>query len=371
MTWPVADLPPQDVPSADVSIGLSVASKRGPPHHRSVTAAHRIVLSKIGVLFALLGGGFVARRRGAVTDQTARQLSRLVVDWALPALAFTQLLRTVDAAALREGWVLPLASLVIFAVAELSGLLTMPLFSRPGLSRTYVFVAATPNWVFLPLLIAEALFGSVGVRTVFLYNAGALLALWTLGVATLRARRPDWALLRELVANPGLIATALGVLVALTAPAVRALLITPLSRLEGGVSLLVATGLSALSLFGSVTVPLSIFVTGALLGALELSALRPDRALLGVLVTRLVIAPGLTAGVFYLASSAGLAFTPSSALIGLLITSMPVAISCGLFAERFDGDVPLAARSVFYSTLAAVVTVPLSFPLFEALAGSG
>ena len=46
---------------------------------------------------------------------------------------------------------------------------------------------------------------------------------------------------------------------------------------------------------------------------------------------------------------------------------MPVAISGGLFAERFDGDVPLAARAVFYSTLGALVSVPAAFPLFEKL----
>ncbi len=334
-----------------------------------MTAAHRIVLSKIGVLFALLLGGFVARRRGVIGDASAQQLSRLVVDWALPALAFTQLARTVDAAALRDEWVLPLAALAIFVVAELMGLATMPLFARPGLRRSYVFVAATPNWVFLPLLISEALYGAAGTRTVFLYNAGSLVALWTLGVGTLRARRPDWGLLRELLTNPGLVATALGLVVALVAPSVRRLLVTPIGQLEGVLPLLSATALSALSLFGSVAVPLSIFITGVLLGALELATLRPDRAVVGVLLTRLLLAPALTAGAYLLAVRAGLALTSASVLIGLLIASMPVAISCGLFAERFEGDVPLAARAVFYSTLTALVTVPLGFPLLAGLVG--
>ncbi|MCA9668468.1 MAG: AEC family transporter [Myxococcales bacterium] len=331
-----------------------------------MTAAHRIVLSKIGVLFALLIGGFVVRRRGVLTDETARQLSRLVVDMALPALAFAQLVRTIDGPALREGWLLPLLALLIFVVAQICGLLTMRVFSAPGGRRSYVFLAATPNWVFLPLLIAEALYGAAGTRTVFLYNAGALLALFTLGVGTLRARRPDLALLRELALNPGLLASLLGVAVAAFAPAVRALMVAPLGEL-GGLQLVAATALSALALFGGVTVPLSIFVTGALLGALELRVLRPDRPLVGVLLTRLLLAPAMTALVLWLLLRAGLALSPSAALVGLLISAMPVAISGGLFAERFDGDVPLAARAVFYSTLGALVSVPAAFPLFEKL----
>lgn len=75
----------------------------------------------------------------------------------------------------------------------------------------------------------------------------------------------------------------------------------------------------------------------------------------------------MTAALYLAISRVGPTLSPEAALIGLLIASMPVAVSCGLFAERFEGDVPLAARAVFYSTLAALVTVPLGFPLLEAL----
>lgn len=332
-----------------------------------LAAAHRIVAAKIGVLFVLLTGGFIARRRGIVGEAGAKELSRIVVDLALPALVLVQLLRTMDLPTLRASWGVPLFAIAILLLGEGVGLVTMKLFAAPPQRRTFVFLVATPNWVFLPLLIAEALYGPAGVRTVFLYNAGALLALWTLGVATLQARRPEWALLAELARNPGLLATLLGIALALLFPALGPLSSAKLAGL-GGAALVGATLLSALALFGSVTVPLSLFVTGALLGARPLRELRPDRAVIGVLLGRLLATPALVAALFALTRTLGFSPAPREALLGLMIAAMPCAASCAPFTARFDGETDLATRAVFTSTLVALLSVPLAFPLLLRLA---
>ena len=44
---------------------------------------------------------------------------------------------------------------------------------------------------------------------------------------------------------------------------------------------------------------------------------------------------------------------------------MPVAISCSVMAERYGGDVPLAAQGIFYSTLFSLLTVPAMFFLIQ------
>lgn len=330
-------------------------------------APHRIVAAKIGVLFVLLSAGFLARRRGLLGEAGAKDLSRILVDLALPALVLAQLLRTVDLATLRASWGVPLFAIAILVIGEVVGVASMRLFAAPPQRRTFVFLVATPNWVFLPLLIAEALYGPAGVRTIFLYNAGALLALWTLGVATLRARRPDRVLVTELLRNPGLLATALGIALALLFPALGPLSRADLARLDGG-ALVGASLLSALALFGSVTVPLSLFVTGALLGARPLRELRPDRAIGGVLLGRLLITPGVVAALFAASRALGFAPPPREGLLGLMIAAMPCAASCAPFAARFDGDTDLATRAVFASTLLALLSVPLAFPALLRLA---
>ena len=61
-----------------------------------------VVVIKIAAMFLVIVVGWLARKRGFLADEFTAILSRLVVDVAFPALVFTQMLRTVDAAALRE-----------------------------------------------------------------------------------------------------------------------------------------------------------------------------------------------------------------------------------------------------------------------------
>ena len=52
-------------------------------------------------------------------------------------------------------------------------------------------------------------------------------------------------------------------------------------------------------------------------------------------------------------------------MILYLIATMPVAVSCSVMAERFHGDVTLAAGGIFYSTFFSLLTVPAIFFLIQ------
>ncbi len=169
----------------------------------------RIVLVKIAGMFVVIMAGWLARRRGYVKDEVTAALSRLVVDVAFPALVFTQMIRTVDTAVLRESWLLPLIPFGIVVVAYAVGLALAPLFGGREQRSTVLFLIASPNWVFLPLPIAEALYGAAGVRVVLLCNVGAQLALWSIGVWILHGKISQ--AIRNLATNIGLWATAGGI----------------------------------------------------------------------------------------------------------------------------------------------------------------
>src|ERR1019366_1861075 len=180
-----------------------------------------VVFLKITAMFLVIVAGWLARRRGFLAADFTSTLSRLVVDVAFPALVFTQMLRTVDAAALRDGWIDPVLCGLVILIAYFVGLLLAPVFSCKTQRNTFIFLVAIPNWVFLPLPIAQALYGDTGVRTVLLSNAGAQLVLWSFGVWILHGAMRQAA--KNLLTNTGLWATALGIGMALLFPAAREL----------------------------------------------------------------------------------------------------------------------------------------------------
>ena len=331
-----------------------------PPGIR-INMAH-VVLIKIAGMFLVIVIGWLARKRGFLAAEFTATLSRLVVDVAFPALVFTQMLRTVDAAALREGWLGPILCGLLIVVAYLVGLVAAPLFSGKEQRNTFIFLVAIPNWVFLPLPIAEALYGSAGVRTVLLCNAGAQLVLWSFGVWILHGSLREAA--RNLLTNTGLWATALGIGMALLFPAARELeTINPATASMAG-----AIGgalVQALALAGSLTIPLSLLAIGAQLGGLTVAVHRFPRALWGVLLTRLIFAPLVTLALGWTAIRLGVQIPEVTRMVGYLIATMPVAISCSVMAERYGGDAPLAAQGIFYSTFFSLLTVPAMFFLIQ------
>ncbi len=329
------------------------------------------VLLLIVAMFLLILLGWAARRRSFLTDETASTLSKFLIDITIPALVFTQMLRTVDLPTLRANWFVPLLGAVVILFGMAIGLLLMPLVKRGDQRSTFAFLVAVANWVYLPLPIAQALYGDDGVRTVLLTNVGSQIVLWSFGVWILRGGRPDWKSLKELATNPGLIATAVGIVLAILLPITNQLAhvdfaaknaLDVLSGHSAGVITAMSIGLAVIQaclLIGTLTIPLSLIVTGAQLGGLDLAEHKPSGTLNGVLIARLLVTPVVFILCVIAAAHFGLHIPDVPRWVTYLIAAMPVAVSCSLFTERYGGDTGLAARTIFYSTLLSIVTLPL------------
>lgn len=302
---------------------------------------------RMSLFGALLAAGWLARRRGWLGAEATRVLSRLCTDLCFPCLTLTQMIRIVGQMPLAEQASLLIIGAFIMAVAIGCGRLAAS--SAPPATQSAAWLsAAMPNWIFLPLPIATLLYGAEGVATVLVVNLVAQLCLWSIGVAMLRGFRATAREGLRHVLNPGLSATVAGILIATFLPDSRAWF----ERSDA-----VGHLLGVAAAVGSLTIPLSMLVTGSQLGAIPLRRIN-DPLLRRVLVIRLGASPALTLMGLAMLSQ----FFPSTAAVwrtAVLIASMPVAISCGVLVERYGGDRELTSRSILWSTAAALVTVPL------------
>jgi hypothetical protein len=164
------------------------------------------VLLKILSLLPVIGIGWAAARRGRLGNGAVASMSRIAVDVALPALTFTQLVRTVSRDAILTSGLLPVAGAALFLLGAAAGLAFAPLFCGRETRPTFVFLVALANSIYLPLPIAQALYGGEGIRTVLLCEVGSRVALFSVGLAILMGRRPDSRAVRDLLLNPGLLA---------------------------------------------------------------------------------------------------------------------------------------------------------------------
>jgi len=317
-----------------------------------------LTLETITMLLLVIFTGFLLRRKKILDSHTTNRLSTLVVDIAFPALVFTSLLSSANPADLMGSWYVPLSGLLIILLGLGIGYLISPLIHPEQASQrgSAAFAIGIPNWIFIPLPLAAALFGMEGERIVLLFNLGALLAFWSVGILVLRDGSSPGVPLRRLLLNPGLLATLLGILVALAFPASRTLEQSNILELSPGLSA-ASVVVKATAFVGSITVPLSMIVTGSLLA--EAGTRQAwNRRVLGISLIRLLVFPGIILLLLQLAEWIGLRIQTEVSMILVMISAMPVAVSGSIVAEKIGGDVDLISHTVFVSTLASVITVP-------------
>ncbi|RZA12143.1 MAG: hypothetical protein EOP10_31880, partial [Proteobacteria bacterium] len=118
-------------------------------------------------LVALLGliVGVVLESKKLISKSVVKRLSTILVQAIYPCLIFSTLLLRFKGPELLELWVLPVFVVVILGAGLVFGLFTRRL---SGLSderslRSYVFMTIMPNYSFVPLVLAQLIFGDVGV----------------------------------------------------------------------------------------------------------------------------------------------------------------------------------------------------------------
>ncbi|MBD3347537.1 MAG: hypothetical protein GF401_20970 [Chitinivibrionales bacterium] len=317
------------------------------------------VLEVTIMLLLVILAGLLLRKKKLLDDCSTERLSVFVVDITFPALVFTSMLRTVDPQVLSRSWYLPLTGMVIFILGMGLGYLAAPLFKATGGPGrgSLAFAVGTPNWLFIPLPIAIALYGNQGQNIVLLVNVGALLIFWSVGVWIVRGGDPGSISLRRILLNPGLLATILGILIALAFPMTRTLEeadVTTIGFVPAALSVIV----QAMAFIGDITVPLSMIVTGSLLAESGTRGAWNIRIIL-ISAIRLLVIPAIVLLLIRLADLIGIHIPTAVGMTIIIISAMPVAITCSIVADKNDGDVELVSHTIFISTIASVVTVPV------------
>ncbi|KMQ50464.1 membrane transport family protein permease [Chitinispirillum alkaliphilum] len=325
------------------------------------------VIETIVMLFLVILAGYFLRRIKLFDKHSTERLSRFVVDIALPALIFTTLLESIAPQTVLASWYLPIIGIAILLLGIGVGYLLSPFMGmkkQPGRGSA-AFSIGTPNWLFIPLPIATALYGVEGERIVLLVNVGALLVFWTVGVWVVKGGKPDFSSVKQLAKNPGLLATIFGIIAALLFPWARELHQFELAEtniLLAALSLIIA----AVRFIGDVTIPLSMIVTGSML-AVTGPAVAFKGKVLGVSFLRLIALPLITVLIFYLLQLFGIEVEGMLSLTIIIISAMPVAVTCSIVAEKYNGDEILVSSSIFTTTLISVVTVPVIVYLIDLL----
>ena len=294
------------------------------------------ILSGIVKTFFFFGLGALALRLKIFNKQESAHFSRFVIDVLTPFLTFYSIVRNFTRQDGAVFWQLPLLGFGIMLFGMLCGYgLQYGMKNKtPRRMATFVHLAAVNNYLFLPLILLDSLYGMKAVAYLFLMSVGSTVGFWTCGIFALAGA--DWKLaLKNLCSTnmAAVVAAIAFVLLGITVPA------------------------SVLDLFydiGKGSVPLSLMLTGSAIFSVgvRLMAFRYD-ALYTVLV-RLVILPVLTAAVLKL-----LPLAKPLLDVAVVVALMPASCASALIVRQYGGSADFAGQSIVFSTIGSIVTIPL------------
>jgi predicted permease len=303
------------------------------------------VLTTVVPVFALVGLGFVAARRGAIDAAAQRGLVLFAFSFAAPALLFSAGVASdsvggAPAAAFFTGCLATYALVYVAARRHLGA--DMGEAALVSLNASFGNVVAMG----IPLTLAafgrpslETLLGIIGLHSLALMGlATVLLEVSSRGAGSLRALS---SVVRAVVSNP--IVAAL-----LAAIAWRALGLPPL---PGPVH-------ATLDLLGTAAAPVALVSLGAGLAAFRLDGAWRAVALAGM--AKLFVMPLLV-----WAASMLIGLSPAETAVTVTASALPTGSNPVLLAVRYNQGTDRAGATVVATTLVSILTLSLLVAIYR------
>lgn len=305
-----------------------------------MTAYGELFLTILPV-FVIVALGFVLRRVQWIAAEAEGTLLNLALKVAFPCLIFESVVRN---ASLQQAGNVILPPLLGFGLTVAGMALAWFAGGALGLKlgagrRTFALTVGLANYGYLPLPMADAMFGP-DVRAVLLvHNIGVEAAIWSAGILLLSGLSPRAGWRRLL--NMPLFSLAF----ALTL------------NLSGAGPWVPRAALDLAHTLGACAIPLGLLMTGASLEP-HLGSVRQlvtPRVSLAAALLRLAVIPLLILG-----TAALLPLSPELKRVLVLQAAMPSAVIPIILARVYGGQPLLAVQIVVATTILALFTIPLS-----------
>jgi malonate transporter len=293
-------------------------------------------------VFALIALGFLLKAAVFQSDHFWEPVEKLTYYILFPAL----LVLSMAQARVSGPVVVPLIAVLATIMAGLSAFLAIvvrPLLRIDGPTLSAVVQGSVRFNTYVGLAAAAALFGRPGTALLAIVLAVLIPLSNVLSVIALTRHgaggAPSWGgTIRELVTNPLIIASAIGLALSVTD--------TPLPSFA----------VPVLDSLGRASLALGLLAVGA---GLRLGSLASGSAALAVsTLLKLVVSPALA----WLGCRA-LDLDPLATAIAVLFAALPPAPSAYILTRRLGGDHALMANIITVHTVAAAITLPVILSL--------
>lgn len=311
------------------------------------------VESIIPIIF-LIGVGFFLNEKKWFNDSFGGQISKIIMNVALPASIFVSVLKYLNVHKLltvADGLIYTFLSVAIGYV--IAFVLTKVFKVRKGRRGVFINTIVNANTIFIGLPLNIAMFGNISLPYFLVYYITNTVSTWAFGAILIQndSLEGEKAALQKIKFKKLLPPPLLGFLVAL------AVLFA-----EVKVPAFVTTSFTYL---GSIVTPLSLIYIGIVLSGAGLKSIKLYKDTLVALVGRFLLMPVITIGLVMLCGGTLGTLSPLEAKTFILQSAVPALAVLPILANEGRGDVEYATNVVTTSTIFFVIEVPILMIIME------
>jgi len=302
-------------------------------------------LESIIPIIALIVLGYFLQVRGWFYNDFGNDLSKLIMNVAMPVSIFVSVLKylTLEKLISLSGGLV--YTFVAFALGYIVAFLSVKAFKvAPGRRGTVINTFVNANTIFIGLPLNIALFGDDALAYFLIYYITNTISTWTLGVFLMTSDSKsgkkkqeshfDW---KKLLPAP-----LLGFIVSVVFLVIN----IPLPSFVS----------STLGYVGGLTTPLSLVYIGIVLAKAGIKTIRFDKDSIVALVGRFIVAPVLMFAVLKLMAPGMVTAEYQTFMIQ---SATPALAVLPILANQGDGDVEFSTNIVTLSTVLFVIVIPI------------
>jgi len=288
--------------------------------------------NQVIILFVLMAVGFILGKNKILNENAVKSMTDLVLYTVTPCVIINSFMREFDVAMLKNLIITFIAATAWFVIdIIIANLIIHDKNKKRESVLRFGLIFSNCGYMSIPL--QQALLGDDGVFFGAVFVAVFNIIVWTYGISLMDGSKNSISL-KKIFINPGIIATAVGIVLFVSSLKLPSVITEPIGYLA------------------AVNTPIPMIIIGYhLVGAsFKITGVNTWIAI----IFRLVVSPLICLAGMYLFGIRG-----SVLVAGVIAASSPWAANTTMFAQKFDADVSLSAACVSLTTLLSIATMPV------------
>jgi len=289
-------------------------------------------------LFLIMIVGYVLRKQNVFDEAANVRFTRLIIYVSLPSQIIKAFVSNQGIVTNREVLLMFGISALTYLLYAIIGALFIMIFRVPSDKKgIYLFMMMFGNVGFMGFPLTEALLGEEALIYAVIFNVIFNLLVYSVGIFMISKTEGEFQFPIKKLLNMPLISAVLSII------------------LYFGKIQLPEVAIQSLDFMGNVTTPVAMLILGSTIAGMAWKELFDEWRIYVFTAFKLLVIPMIVIGILKYVTNINPLIHGSL----ILLSATPVATNTTMLAIEYDGDMKLASKGIFFTTLLCMLTIPL------------